>query len=166
MNRPRRLLVSVLLPLILAAAMPAVASPISTTTLTHLMIESEAVDADGLVLLFGPDFASHIVFSSLVDPLAMSYSYTSVPGSTYEGLSLTLSATGIFDPSTDTLAIASAGTLGADSWTSLGANLLAAGDTDKGNVDMFDGDGKKKSDVHIDSKENADGDCQRYEISD
>ena len=102
----------------MAAAPVARAAPLNQVQLlTELMIESQGDNAGYLGLMFGPDASSPLVFSSNVDPSGTTFSFSLNPGTTYQGQSLTLSGSGVFDPSTSMLTASSSGMLGSKAWT-------------------------------------------------
>jgi hypothetical protein len=119
--------------------------------LTEFLQESQGEDAALVFLQFGADSKSPLRFTSNVDVSALSFSYSLVAASTYEGQSITLSGTGIYNSLLQTWALASSGTLGTVSWTTTGTdvvtNLDFAYTSDR---DQKDKDGKKIGDVHDD----------------
>jgi hypothetical protein len=94
---------------------------ISTVQLmTELMMEDEGENMAIVGELFGPDKSSPLSFSSNVDITAMAFSFSLDPGSTYQGLAMTLSGSAVFDPVADIWNASSSGTLGSVAWTPSG----------------------------------------------
>ncbi len=85
--------------------------------ITELMMENQGENSAVIGALFGPDASSVLSFSSSVDIAAMRFSFSLQPGSTYLGLPITLSGTGVFNAAADQWDAVSSGTLGTTSWT-------------------------------------------------
>lgn len=133
------------------AATPAAraATPQQIELLTHLMIENQGDNAGFLGLMFGPDPGSPLNFSSNVDPSGTTFSFSTNPGTTYQGQSLSLSGSGTFNPSMDVLTLSSSGTLGSDSWTTSGTETITgSGDiiSSTANFDLFNAAQQKAGD--------------------
>ena len=118
---------------------------------TEFLQESQGEDAALVFLQFGADSSSPLGFTSTVDVSALSFSYALVPGSTYAGQSITLSGTGIYDPTLNTWALASSGMLGTVPWTTTGTDVITSLDfAFSSDRDLKDKDGNKIGDVHDD----------------
>lgn len=78
-----------------------VASPITRAgdllTTTEILLEEQGTKAYVLGYYFGADPHSPLSFTSFVDPSGNSFSYATVPGSTYLGQSLSLAGSGTLD---------------------------------------------------------------------
>jgi hypothetical protein len=109
-----------------------------TQLLTQLMIENQGDNAGLLGLMFGPDPNSTLSFSSNVD---FGFSYSTNPGTTYQGQSLTLSASGIYFADIAVLKVLSSGTLGGTSWTTSSSEGIFSG----GGDDSFFGNAGSRS---------------------
>jgi hypothetical protein len=123
-----------------------------TDFVTEYLMESQGEDAVFVKTMFGTDPHSPLHFSSFVDPTAMTFSFSLVPGSTYKGLSMTLTGSGAFDSSSNTWIISSSGMLGSTSWSTLGTDVITS-DTmtdqgEKSNRDRIDEHGNKIGDIH------------------
>jgi hypothetical protein len=102
------------------------AGPITTTNLiTELMMHDESANGILMGILFGPDFSANLAFASNVNPLNLTFSYSSQPDATYQGQDLQLSSMGVFDPNAMTMAVTSSGMLGATQWTTSGVFTIA-----------------------------------------
>jgi len=151
-----QMLASLLVAWVSSAPSIGLASPIDVQTLTQLMIEDQGQEVSNIGLTFGADPSSSIKFASTTNPIAMSYSFTTMAGSIYEGLSLTITGTGLFDPTTNIMSVNSSTMLGSISYTSSGTNVidLSAGADDYNKfIDptQTTKDGKKYNDEHQDS---------------
>ena len=113
-------LLTVLLGLIVALPVTGFAAPVDVATLTQLMIEDQGNDMTLLGLGFGVDPSSPVTFSSNVDLSTTSYSFMSAPGSMYEGQSLTIVASGVYDSTTSLLTTTASITLGATTYIDTG----------------------------------------------
>jgi hypothetical protein len=88
----------------------------------------------------GADPSSSLHFSSNVNPSGTMFSFSTNPGTTYQGQSLSLNGSGAFNPSTNELTLSSSGTLGGTSWTTSGSQTISAiGDSfsSTGALDLF-----------------------------
>jgi hypothetical protein len=103
------------------------AGAIDVATLTQLMIENEGNATTLLGLGFGVDPSSPVNFTSVVDPSAMSYSFTPVSGSMYEGQDVTLAGSGTYDPATNVLTTTASIGLGATIFVDTGTLDLSTG---------------------------------------
>ena len=83
-------------------------------------MENQGENSAVIGALFGPDESSPLFFSSNVDVAGMAFSFSLKPGSTYLGLAITLSGSGVFDAVTDVWNASSSVTLGSASWTVTG----------------------------------------------
>ena len=79
---------------------------------TEIMMEDQGADNVLLAHIFGVDTSSPLRFTSFVDPAGMYFSFELVPNSTYLGQSITMSASGTFDPTTSTWTTSSTGEIG------------------------------------------------------
>jgi hypothetical protein len=121
----------------------------STVFSTEFMAEFSGETVETLARFFGPDFTTPINFSSFVDPAALTFSFSTVPGATYLGLPLMLTGTGVFDTATSTWSLSSHDSLGTTKWSFIGdATFNAADDGSNSAGDEFDDDGNKKGDTH------------------
>jgi hypothetical protein len=100
------------------------ASPIDIPTLTQGMIADQAEETLLLGVDFGADSSSPISFFSIIDPLAMSYTFATQPGSTYLGQALVINGSGVFDPATNIMNVSSFVRLGSASFTSSGTDVI------------------------------------------
>jgi len=93
---------------------------------TQLMMQTAVNDGIFIYTLFGPDRTSPMAFTSTVDAVANTFSYSINSGVTYQGMSITLSGSGSFDAITGILTTSSSGTLGSTSWTTSGTESMTA----------------------------------------
>ncbi len=140
------------------------ASPIDALTLTQLMIEDQGQETFDLVLDFGADPSSPIKFTSTVDPVAMSYNFATVSGSTYEGQALTITGNGLFNATTSVITVSSFTALGAASFTASGTTTIDLTTNPKKDTEdtKYTPNRKTKggityNDVHRDTTEDTDG---------
>ncbi len=115
--------------LVFTGAMPAAraATPLTQVQLvTELMIENQGDNAGFLGLMFGPDASSPLNFSSNVNSTGTMFSFSTDPGTTYQGQSLALNGLGVFNPSNNVLVTSSSGSLGGESWTTSGYETVTA----------------------------------------
>ena len=66
-------------------------------------------------------------FSSSIDPIAMSYTYTMQAGSSYNGVAASLTASGSFDSISGQWDSLTSAALGLNSWTATGTTTFAQG---------------------------------------
>jgi hypothetical protein len=115
--------------LLCLGSVAASASPILTTPrlITELMAHDASANSSMMALFFGADFGALVPFTSHVDPANLSYSFSSQPGSTYLGQSVTVSGSGVFDSNTGVLTTTSSGMLGSTLWTTGGTLSVSRG---------------------------------------
>jgi hypothetical protein len=106
---------------VMAAAVMAFAAGSAYSDVPLLSIETlmhaEAQDALALAILY-PDFSGNeLNYSFIVNTNDGSFSYGTLPGQTYNGLSFIMSALGTYDSSTQTFLWTESGFLGGDAWT-------------------------------------------------
>lgn len=119
-------LLAALLGLIAALPATAFADPIDVPTLTLLMIEDQGSDMTLLGQAFGANPSSPVMFTSNVNLSAMSYSFMSLPGSMYEGQSLTIADSGVYNTATNVFDTDASITLGAISFSLSGTTDISA----------------------------------------
>jgi hypothetical protein len=83
-------------------------------TLAAMMMDSEE-EALYLTQQFG-GLDAPLSFTSRINPASRSYSYSANPGSVYDGMGLSLTVTGAFDPTSGTWSSTSNGMLGGTPW--------------------------------------------------
>jgi hypothetical protein len=88
---------------------------------TQDMTSAQQDELYGLGLLADPDASSTITFSSVENLQAMSFSFVALPGSTYNGLSLTLIGSGAFDSAQNLWEWSFSGSLGSNTLTGSGS---------------------------------------------
>lgn len=100
---------------------PAVAGTIPAIDLINeLMMENQGENCAVIGELIGPDPTSPLIFSSSVDLSSMAFSFALQPGSTYRGMSITLSGSGVFDAANDVWNASSSVTVSTTSWMVVG----------------------------------------------
>jgi hypothetical protein len=106
------------------------ANPTLTTTnlITELLMNDEVTNASLMALFLGPDFSSQVTYTTFVDRANLSFSFSSQTGSMYLGQSLNLSGSGVFDPNTGIMSLASSGALGLTQWSTSG-QFFVTGDS-------------------------------------
>ncbi len=92
--------------------------------ITEFLAEAQGEDAEIVQTLFGNDSSSPLHFTSNVDVATTTFSYSLVPGSTYQGLGMNLSGSGVFDSGTNVWTLTSSGALGPTTWDSLGTDSI------------------------------------------
>jgi hypothetical protein len=95
---------------------------------TETMMSAISGEEAAVGVALGPDAASDLQFSSFVDPNALSFSFSTLPGQIYLGMSVSLTTTGSFNGGDYTWS--SAGTVGASAWSDSGAAAWS-GDPDE-----------------------------------
>ncbi len=114
----------------LAAIIAATIHPCLASTMllsdqvVEVMMENQGADAAYIGRVFGGDASSPIQFQSITDPTAGTFEYFSVPGSTYEGQSVSILGTGTYDPGSGTWSLETIGSLGGSSWTQTGTGAI------------------------------------------
>lgn len=96
--------------------------------MTEMMMENQGENNLVIGAFFGPDPNSALVFTSMVDPVALTFSFSLNPGSTYLGLPISLSSSASFDAVNDVWDASSSVTLGTASWTIIGTYSAPIGD--------------------------------------
>lgn len=116
--------------------------------MTALMFENQAANAEMIGLLFGPDAAAPLDFTSNVS--ASSFSFA-LPPTLYLGQALVLTGSGVFDPVTDILSYSASGSYGACSLASVGTgNITLASGLLAGVLNLdFLVNGIKAADSHL-----------------
>lgn len=87
-----------------------------TTELSETMMGQSLADSILLVQAFGVN-PTGISFTSSINANARSFSYSAVGGQTYAGMALSLTTSGIYNPSTGAYDWTTNGQLGGDSWS-------------------------------------------------
>ena len=111
------------------AVSSAQAGAIDVATLTQLMIENQGNAMTLLGLGFGVDPSSPVMFTSTVNPTAMSYSFMPVSGSMYEGQDVTVDGSGMYNPTTNVLTTTASIGLGTTLFVDTGTLDLSTGST-------------------------------------
>lgn len=97
----------------------------ATATVFDEMLETtmEAQGDESLFIahVFGPDGSTTIHFSSTLDPVTGTFSYSTVSGQFYLDQSLSLSMLGTYDPSLRLAEWTTSGQLGSQSWSGIGS---------------------------------------------
>jgi hypothetical protein len=91
------------------------------------MMSTQTVDALFIVHIFAPQSATTLNFTSNLDPVARSFSYSLLPGQLYQGQSISLSANGSFDSVLGYYGHATSGQIGPQTW-SAGGTIQWVGD--------------------------------------
>ena len=91
------------------------------------MMSTQMVDALSIIHIFAPQSATTLNFTSNLDPLARSFSYSLLPGQLYQGQSISLSANGSFDSVLGNYGHAASGQIGPQTW-SAGGTIQWVGD--------------------------------------
>ena len=91
------------------------------------MMATQTVDALSIVHIFAPQSATKLHFTSNLDPVARSFSYSLLPGQLYQGQSISLSTNGSFDSILGIYAHATSGQIGPQTW-SAGGTIQGVGD--------------------------------------
>jgi len=84
------------------------------------MMSTQTVDALFIVHIFAPQSATTLNFTSNLDPLARSFSYSLLPGQLYQGQSISLSTNGSFDSILGIYGHATSGQIGPQTWSAGG----------------------------------------------
>ncbi len=115
---------------VLVVAMSAVAKADNSPfqLVTQDMISAQLDEINGFGQFFGPDASSPITFSSNENLQTLSFSFVTMPGSTYEGLSLTLNGSGAFDSGNNLWEWSFSGSLGSNTLAGSGSeSALSSG---------------------------------------
>ena len=91
------------------------------------MMSTQMVDALSIVHILAPQSATTLNFTSNLDPVARSFSYSLLPGQLYQGQSISLSTNGSFDSILGIYAHATSGQIGPQTW-SAGGTIQWVGD--------------------------------------
>ncbi len=107
----------------LVASMPhqSLGATISGDEIIEAMMENQGADAAYLGRQYGGDASSLIQFQSSIDPVAGTFTYSTAPGATYQGLGLSMTSTGVYDSSTASWSLETIGSLGGSSWVQDGS---------------------------------------------
>jgi hypothetical protein len=90
----------------------------------EVMIENQEADAAYLGRIYGGDSSSLIQFQSMTDPTAGTFEYSTLPGSTYLGQSLSIVGAGMYDAASGTWSMETTGSLGGSPWTQSGTGAI------------------------------------------
>jgi len=91
------------------------------------MMSTQMVDGLSIVHIFAPQSATTLHFTSNLDPVARSFSYSLLPGQLYQGQSISLSTNGSFDSILGIYGHATSGQIGPQTW-SAGGTIRWVGD--------------------------------------
>jgi hypothetical protein len=113
------------LALVLAFSILARASFVQATStyfeeVLETMMSTQMVDALSIVHIFGPQSATTLNFTSNLDPVARSFSYSLLPGQLYQGQSISLRTNGFFDSVLGIYGHATSGQIGPQTWSAGG----------------------------------------------
>jgi hypothetical protein len=76
--------------------------------------------------LFGVDGSSPIRFSSSIDPVGLTFSFTASPVASYLGQTLALTGAGLMDANTGSLTVSATGLLGSTQWATNGSYQISS----------------------------------------
>lgn len=91
----------------------------------EIMMHSQGEDAAFIAAEIGVDPNSALTYSTNVDPAGQTFTFSLKPGTTYQGRSLSLNASGQLNPSTQSWNVVSTGAYGGTQWT-VTSNLVPA----------------------------------------
>jgi hypothetical protein len=98
------------------------------TQLAEVLIQTAGADAVNLGGMFGGDASSPLGYTASLDLANKSFSYSTVAGSMYLGLPVSVQTSAVFNGVTGRYDITEMGSLGALSWSSSGAFAVVTGD--------------------------------------
>jgi hypothetical protein len=118
--KPNSILIAAALGCSLFTILAQAGSITTATLLTETMMETESFNELILYSVLGADTSSTLHYSSFTDPSTNSFSYMTLPGQTYDGVSVSLSGSGEFDQNTGVYSYNTAGLIGSDVWSGSG----------------------------------------------
>jgi hypothetical protein len=104
--------------------------------LAEVFIQAQEFDASFIGAAFGPDDESTLSFTSNVSVAGKAFSYSLIPGSTYQGMSMSLSVLGQFNQTAGSWQWTSIGSFGPASWTGLGEATISGDPVSDGNFSV------------------------------
>ena len=111
-------------PFILAVAtlltMPSMVKASVLVTSEETLMQAQLNEAAALDYFVAPDASSILQYNYAVDTSGGGFSYSTLPGQTYDGLSYSVSCAGTYNSSTNTYDWTATGQLGSSSWTEQG----------------------------------------------
>lgn len=163
--------INTILFLLLASAVSAAASDTPIVEVTETMMSVAEMESATLGLAAGPDAFSQLQFASFVDPVARTFTFSTLPGQTYLGMSVMLTSTGTY-AGNGQYSFAATGSIGGSPWTETGTGLWSGDPTEtiSQNVDIFRRTYAVRGAVETMTDENgvttSQGDFVYYDIND
>jgi hypothetical protein len=100
----------------------------SLTIVTETMMQAQGDESIFIGSVFGTDASTPLQFTSYVDPVALTFSFASVTGQTYQGMAFSLSLNGNYDTTLGQYEWSAVGQLGSQSWTNTGTAVWTGDD--------------------------------------